>query len=126
MSLRIAILLAFPFVGLALGASQAVWGTPGINAALDTAAPTFAPVGTLDVLSEASFTTLTHPEFPNYDVRIKKSNFCDEGVRCAQLHCWLRIQLTARIAHIPVTSTFKPATCSSTFLRAGVTPTMTT
>ncbi|KAJ7850096.1 serine carboxypeptidase [Mycena leptocephala] len=80
MPLRIVVLLAFPFVGLALGASQAVWGTPGISAALDTTAPTFAPVGTLDVLSEASFTTLTHPEFPNYDVRIKKSNFCDEGV----------------------------------------------
>ncbi|KAJ7737094.1 Alpha/Beta hydrolase protein [Mycena metata] len=40
----------------------------------------FAPVGTLDALSHTAFTTLAHPEFPNYGVRIKKTDFCDEGV----------------------------------------------
>ncbi|KAJ7304522.1 serine carboxypeptidase [Mycena albidolilacea] len=29
---------------------------------------------------KSSFTALRHPEFPGYGVRIKKSNFCDEGV----------------------------------------------
>ncbi|KAJ7262497.1 Alpha/Beta hydrolase protein [Mycena rebaudengoi] len=40
----------------------------------------FSPAGTLDILSESSFTALAHPNFPNYGVRIKKSNFCDETV----------------------------------------------
>jgi hypothetical protein len=43
----------------------------------------FSPAGTLDILSESSFTALAHPNFPNYGVRIKKSNFCDETVGCA-------------------------------------------
>ncbi|KAJ7479618.1 Alpha/Beta hydrolase protein, partial [Mycena latifolia] len=32
------------------------------------------------MLSETSFTALSHPEFPQYGVRIKKSGFCDETV----------------------------------------------
>ncbi|KAJ7304516.1 protease S10 [Mycena albidolilacea] len=60
-------------------ASQAAFSTvfsaPDINTTT-----TFAPVGTLDILLESSFTALKHPEFPGYGVRIKKSNFCDEGV----------------------------------------------
>ncbi|KAF8148174.1 serine carboxypeptidase [Mycena galopus ATCC 62051] len=41
---------------------------------------TFTPVGTLEVLSESAFTTLAHPAFPAYGVRLKKSQFCDGGV----------------------------------------------
>ncbi|KAJ7314831.1 serine carboxypeptidase [Mycena albidolilacea] len=70
----IAALLLAGLNAVAGDASQAVFGAPNVNAA------TFAPVGTLDVLSESSFTTLAHPEFPQYSVRMKKSNFCDEGV----------------------------------------------
>ncbi|KAJ7053908.1 serine carboxypeptidase [Mycena amicta] len=40
----------------------------------------FAPLGSLNVLSETTFATLAHPAFPNYGVRIKKSDFCDGGV----------------------------------------------
>ncbi|KAJ7288113.1 Alpha/Beta hydrolase protein [Mycena rebaudengoi] len=40
----------------------------------------FTPAGTLDILSETSFTALAHPEFPRYGVRVKKTNFCDETV----------------------------------------------
>lgn len=41
----------------------------------------FTPIEQLGALSEAQFTTLSHPVFPNYSVRIKKSNdFCDGTV----------------------------------------------
>ncbi|KAF7338843.1 Carboxypeptidase [Mycena sanguinolenta] len=64
------------FKPVVVEASQTVLNlAPSINAAT-----TFAPVGTLDVLSESSFTALAHPEFPAYSVRIKKSNFCDKSV----------------------------------------------
>lgn len=39
------------------------------------------PVEELSALSESQFTTLSHPVFPNYSVRIKKSSdFCDGTV----------------------------------------------
>ena len=35
-----------------------------------------------DIVSTDSFTTLTHPQFPNHSVRIKKTeNFCDTTVK---------------------------------------------
>jgi hypothetical protein len=40
----------------------------------------FEPFGSLDALSSSDFTTLGHPAFPRYSVRIKKSNFCDGTV----------------------------------------------
>lgn len=40
----------------------------------------FVPLDDLETLSTSQFTTLSHPAFPNYDVRIKKSDFCDGGV----------------------------------------------
>ena len=41
----------------------------------------FSPVEDLGVLSVSEFTTLGHPLFPDYNVRIKKSDFCDGTVR---------------------------------------------
>ena len=41
----------------------------------------FTPVEDLGLLSTSDFTTLGHPLFPNYNVRIKKSDFCDGTVR---------------------------------------------
>ena len=41
----------------------------------------FTPVEELSVLSAEEFTTLAHPAFPKYNVRIKKSNWCDGSVR---------------------------------------------
>ncbi|KAF7345693.1 Carboxypeptidase [Mycena venus] len=66
--------LAFVVFLLALTAqrSQTVFNTAG---------QTVAPVGTLEALSETSFTTLSHPAFPHYAVRIKRTPFCDETVR---------------------------------------------
>lgn len=84
MSLRTAATVALVCAGFSLQvvsgqASQAAFSTafsaPDINTTT-----AFAPVGTLDILSESSFTALKHPEFPGYGVRIKKSNFCDEGM----------------------------------------------
>lgn len=46
----------------------------------------FRPVESLTALSESSFTTLGHPLFPNYGVRIKQSRFCDESVRLVLFH----------------------------------------
>ncbi|KAF8991371.1 Alpha/Beta hydrolase protein [Cyathus striatus] len=40
----------------------------------------FTPVESLTLLSEDAFTTLSHPLFPNYNVRVKKSRFCDTTV----------------------------------------------
>ena len=40
----------------------------------------FTPVEELNILSASAFTTLQHPAFPNYEVRIKKSNWCDGTV----------------------------------------------
>ncbi|KDQ49579.1 hypothetical protein JAAARDRAFT_200740 [Jaapia argillacea MUCL 33604] len=40
----------------------------------------FTPVGSLNTLSTDSFTTLGHPAFPKYSVRVKKSDFCDGTV----------------------------------------------
>ncbi|KIP08636.1 hypothetical protein PHLGIDRAFT_126931 [Phlebiopsis gigantea 11061_1 CR5-6] len=40
----------------------------------------FRPMEDLSLLSTSGFTTLGHPLFPNYNVRIKKSEFCDGTV----------------------------------------------
>ncbi|KAH7919224.1 alpha/beta-hydrolase [Leucogyrophana mollusca] len=40
----------------------------------------FTPLEHLSVLSTEQFTTFGHPVFPNYNVRIKKSDFCDGTV----------------------------------------------
>lgn len=41
----------------------------------------FSPMGDLGVLSTSEFASLAHPLFPDYNVRIKRSNFCDGTVR---------------------------------------------
>ena len=41
----------------------------------------FSPVEDLSILSETEFTTLSHPAFPRYGVRMKKSSFCDPTVQ---------------------------------------------
>lgn len=46
----------------------------------------FAPLEGLGLLSTSGFTTLGHPVFPKYNVRIKKSDFCDGTVRYVCLH----------------------------------------
>lgn len=43
----------------------------------------FSPLEDLNLLSTSDFTTLSHPAFPKYGVRIKKSHFCDGNVRYA-------------------------------------------
>ncbi|TFK48037.1 serine carboxypeptidase [Heliocybe sulcata] len=40
----------------------------------------FSPLGSLTALKEDQFTTLHHPFFPRYEVRVKRSDFCDGGV----------------------------------------------
>jgi len=40
----------------------------------------FSPYGSLSSLAETQYATLGHPLFPRYNVRIKKSKFCDETV----------------------------------------------
>jgi hypothetical protein len=40
----------------------------------------FTPFEDLNLLSNTQFTTLTHPAFPDYGVRVKKSKFCDGSV----------------------------------------------
>lgn len=38
------------------------------------------PPETLAYAREDNFTTVKHPYFPEYQVRVKKTKFCDEGV----------------------------------------------
>ncbi|KAF5347036.1 hypothetical protein D9758_011625 [Tetrapyrgos nigripes] len=40
----------------------------------------FTPLESLSVLKTDEFTTMNHPAFPKYGVRIKKSDFCDNTV----------------------------------------------
>lgn len=40
-----------------------------------------APVHDLASVTSTNFTTLIHPAFPEYSVRIKQSKFCDGTVR---------------------------------------------
>lgn len=56
----------------------------------------FTPVEHLSALSADSFTTLDHPYFPNYSVRIKKSNFCDATVKSVDIHILL---VTRKLTH---------------------------
>lgn len=51
----------------------------GINA--NYADGLFSPVESLSTLSATEFTTMGHPFFPRYSVRVKKSQFCDETVK---------------------------------------------
>ncbi|RDX49394.1 serine carboxypeptidase [Lentinus brumalis] len=39
------------------------------------------PLGDLSLLSLSEYTTLTHPVFPRYSVRVKRSDFCDGAVQ---------------------------------------------
>jgi cathepsin A (carboxypeptidase C) len=41
----------------------------------------FTPLEDLNALSALEYTTLGHPLFPNHNIRIKKSQFCDETVK---------------------------------------------
>ncbi|KAF5376948.1 hypothetical protein D9615_007272 [Tricholomella constricta] len=41
----------------------------------------FSPLEDLSILSEAEFTHMSHPAFPHYGVRIKKTSFCDNSVK---------------------------------------------
>lgn len=41
----------------------------------------FTPFESLSALSETEFTSLSHPFFPNYGVRVKKTKFCDGAVK---------------------------------------------
>ncbi|KAJ3532604.1 hypothetical protein NMY22_g7676 [Coprinellus aureogranulatus] len=40
----------------------------------------FTPLGHLSALSQSRFTVLEHPSFPNHQVRVKKTRFCDGTV----------------------------------------------
>ena len=74
-SLLVAAGLAFSLIG-GVHAQQLPLGHAPYDAGL------FTPVEDLGVLSTTKFTTLAHPAFPQYNVRIKKSDFCDGTVRC--------------------------------------------
>jgi hypothetical protein len=69
--------LLFIYAWTLVGATQAFFST-STNIRENS---TFTPVGTLEILSESAFTTLAHPAFPAYGVRLKKSQFCDGSVK---------------------------------------------
>lgn len=71
-------------VGAAVAAQHSFTVQQGVNIAADQLydAGLFTPLGDLSALSTDVYTTLSHPLFPNYNVRIKKSDFCDGTVGC--------------------------------------------
>ncbi|KAJ7250136.1 serine carboxypeptidase [Mycena haematopus] len=75
-------LLALVLFAALANASQTVligplFGMPRISAYDEGL---FTPMEDMNALSETSFSVLSHPVFPNYNVRIKKSSFCDDTV----------------------------------------------
>ncbi|KAI0310446.1 serine carboxypeptidase [Amylostereum chailletii] len=63
-----------------LYASDSIWSDTDPTLHASTYAG-FTPVGSLSALGTDAFTTLTHPVFPSYSVRIKQSDFCDTTVK---------------------------------------------
>ncbi|KAJ7765302.1 serine carboxypeptidase [Mycena metata] len=66
-----------------VSASQAAFSTPQYVPQLLSAYDDglFTPMEDMNILSETEFTVLSHPVFPQYNVRIKKSTFCDPTVK---------------------------------------------
>ena len=54
----------------------------------------FSPIEDLNALSFADYSILAHPAFPKYQVRIKKSDFCDGSVRYVR-KAWCVLHLLA-------------------------------
>lgn len=81
----------------------------------------FTPLGDLSALSTDSFTTLRHPLFTSYSVRIKQTVFdCDNKSTSVHL-CMPFSGLTCCLVPTQVTSTIKGDISSSTSLRAATT-----
>ena len=75
-------------LGLAVSAAVDAAQQPfsvGTNAFASYDAGLFRPMEDMELLSTSAFTTLSHPFFPKYNVRIKKSDFCDGTVKSALL-----------------------------------------
>ncbi|KAL4246570.1 Carboxypeptidase [Abortiporus biennis] len=71
------------FTATAFRHTQAIGQTPldfGLKSESYDDSNLFSPFEDLAALSSTEFTTLGHPVFPNYQVRLKKSKFCDGGV----------------------------------------------
>ncbi|KAJ3521507.1 hypothetical protein NM688_g9008 [Phlebia brevispora] len=73
------VLLAATFVSHAQATVQQAFSFGNKFDAYD--AELFSPLEDLGLLSTTEYTTLEHPVFPKYAVRIKKSDFCDGTVR---------------------------------------------
>ena len=74
-------------------------------------------------LSEDSFTIISHAAFPGRSARIKKSKFCDGGVKSVSVFLTLPLAiLTCRVARIRVISTLEPNIYSSTSSRVETIP----
>ena len=58
-----------------------VKGSQQVFAASQYDAGLFTPFEDLHALSASAYTTLKHPTFPAYSVRIKESHFCDGDAR---------------------------------------------
>lgn len=72
-------LLALVMTAVGAGASQLPLGKHNAFSVYDV--DLFTPLGDLSALSTTEFTTLNHPAFPQYNVRVKQSHFCDGTVR---------------------------------------------
>lgn len=85
----------------------------------------FIPVEDLTLLSENDYTTLSHPEFPRYSVRMKKStDFCDTTVKYVVFATTPIINLDSDfsfLVHTQATSILRPDIYSFTFSRVEMT-----
>lgn len=81
MQLCTAVLVYFALVVADITAGAAMQHTFKTSSASEYHSGLFTPLEDLRLLSSSQFTLLTHPLHPGYDVRIKKSRFCDETVK---------------------------------------------
>ncbi|KAJ6551745.1 serine carboxypeptidase [Mycena capillaripes] len=78
------VLLFFQLFYSLANASQTVFSSPLANAGIPHLSAydegLFTPMEDMNALSETEFSVLSHPVFPKYNVRVKKSAFCDGTV----------------------------------------------
>ena len=64
-----------------IGVVGYVWAQVGLRQSLFQAHFEEQKLNLTNIQSTESYTTLVHPRFPSYGVRIKKTDFCDPTVK---------------------------------------------
>ena len=95
---------------------------------LHTGIANYTGLGLSAIAQQDAYVALTHPRFPAYQVRVKKTEFCDPTVKCVSIARHLgRSYRSISSAHLITRAAYTQAiwmsimarnTCSSTFSKA--------